>query len=120
MSAEDFDHEAKHQRERGASVGEELWHVHCKRAAGNLDQDYEDDEVPISTPEETKRAKDTPETPPKKSRSTDNSGEDEIKVIHHLRNRDIKIPWIFHSTKWAKKQKYIHTHDTSTSSNQKS
>jgi hypothetical protein len=92
VSAEDFDHEAKHQRERGASVGEELWHVHCKRAAGNLDQDYEDDEVPISAPEETTRAKDKPETPPKKSRSTDNSGEDEIKVIHHLRNRDIKIP----------------------------
>lgn len=87
VSAEDFDHEAnnqQHQRERGASVGEELWHVHCKRAAGHLDEDYEEQEATVGTPEKKKQTKDPPETSPC-------SGNNEEKVIH-LRNRDIKIP----------------------------
>jgi hypothetical protein len=92
LGVDDFDHETKpQQRERGTSVGEELWQVHCKRACGNLDKDYEKGGCPSSTtPEMKTRSEYTPGTVAKNSTATI-SGEDE-KVIHHLRNRDIKIP----------------------------
>lgn len=76
------------RRERGLSIGEELWQVHCTRAAaGGLENDGNGDEMHDEKFTICDPAKDLPTvsiTPTKPTQC-----EKTNTVIHHLRNRDV-------------------------------
>jgi hypothetical protein len=74
---DDVDHEVfRRTKEPEMSPGEELWHIHCKRAEGHLDEDYPS----------KKLCNEKSKTLPQKAHKT----RLDDRVIR-LRNREIKV-----------------------------